>query len=213
MIKDDKLVGACLYGDTVDGSWYFKLLRDGRSVHDIRDQLMFGESNLGDAGHQGQNKAAAMPDDAEVCGCNGVSKGTICKAIKDKGLFTLDEVRKHTKASASCGSCTGLVEQILMFTAGGDYSATPKKKADLRLHRRQRTRTCAMRSASEHYLTHRRGVSRPRLAHAQRLRDLPPGDQLLPDLAPGPRRRRTIRRAASSTSAATPTSRRTAPIR
>jgi nitrite reductase (NADH) large subunit len=129
VIKDDKLIGACLYGDTVDGSYYFKLLRDGRSISDIRDRLIFGESNLGDAGHQGQNKAAAMADDAEVCGCNGVNKGTICKAIKEKGLFTLDEVRKHTKASASCGSCTGLVEQILMFTAGGDYSATPKTKA------------------------------------------------------------------------------------
>ncbi|WP_374408580.1 nitrite reductase large subunit NirB [Hydrogenophaga sp.] len=129
VIKDDKLVGACLYGDTVDGSWYFKLLREGRTVNDIRDKLMFGESNIGDVGHQGHNKAAAMKDSDEVCGCNGVTKGTICKAIKDKGLFTLDEVKKHTKASASCGSCTGLVEQILMFTAGGDYSATPKKKA------------------------------------------------------------------------------------
>jgi len=128
VIKDDKLVGACLYGDTVDGSWYFKLLREGRSVTDIRDRLMFGESSLGDAGHQGQNKAAAMADADEVCGCNGVTKGTICKAIKDKGLFTLDDVRKHTKASASCGSCTGLVEQIIMATAGGDYSTTPKKK-------------------------------------------------------------------------------------
>ena len=129
VIKDDKLIGACLYGDTVDGSWYFKLLRDGRSVADIRDKLMFGESNIGDVGHEGHNKAATMPDDAEVCGCNGVKKGAICKAIKDKGLFTLEEVKKHTKASASCGSCTGLVEQILMFTAGGDYSATPKTKA------------------------------------------------------------------------------------
>jgi len=129
VIKDDKLVGACLYGDTVDGSYYFKLLRDGRSVADIRDKLMFGESNIGDVGHEGHNKAAAMPDEAEVCGCNGVTKGSICKAIKEKGLFTLDEVRKHTKASASCGSCTGLVEQLLMFTAGGDYSATPKLKA------------------------------------------------------------------------------------
>ncbi len=129
VIKDDKLVGACLYGDTVDGSWYFKLLRDGRSVADLRDKLMFGESSIGDTGHEGHTKAASMPDEAEVCGCNGVSKGTICKAIKEKGLFTLDEVRKHTKASASCGSCTGLVEQILMFTAGGDYSATPKTKA------------------------------------------------------------------------------------
>lgn len=129
VIKDDKLVGACLYGDTVDGSWYFKLLREGRTVHDIRDKLMFGESNIGDVGHEGHSKAAAMSDSDEVCGCNGVNKGTICKAIKDKGLFTLDEVRKHTKASASCGSCTGLVEQLLMFTAGGDYSKAPTKKA------------------------------------------------------------------------------------
>jgi nitrite reductase (NADH) large subunit len=129
VIKDDKLIGACLYGDTVDGSWYFKLLRDGRKVADIRDRLMFGESNIGDVGHEGHSKAAAMADSDEVCGCNGVNKGTICKAIKDKGLFTLEEVRKHTKASASCGSCTGLVEQLLMFTAGGDYSKAPAKKA------------------------------------------------------------------------------------
>jgi nitrite reductase (NADH) large subunit len=129
VIRDDKLVGACLYGDTIDGAWYFKLLREGRSISDIRDKLMFGESNIGDAGHEGHNKAAAMADTDEVCGCNGVSKGAICKTIKEKGLFTLDEVRKHTKASASCGSCTGLVEQLLMFTAGGDYSKAPTKKA------------------------------------------------------------------------------------
>ncbi len=133
VIRDDKLVGACLYGDTADGSWYFKLIRDGRVVGDIRDKLMFGQhfssGNIGDVGHQGQHKAAALADTDEVCGCNGVTKGTICKTIKDKGLFTLDEVRRHTKASGSCGSCTGLVEQILMFTAGGDYSATPRLKA------------------------------------------------------------------------------------
>lgn len=129
VIKDDKLIGACLYGDTVDGSWYFKLLRDAKNIAEIRDSLMFGESNTGDVGHEGYTKAAAMPDNAEVCGCNGVCKGTIVKAIKEKGLFTLEDVRKHTKASASCGSCTGLVEQLIMFTAGGDYSAAPKAKA------------------------------------------------------------------------------------
>jgi nitrite reductase (NADH) large subunit len=129
VIQGDRLIGACLYGDTVDGSWYFKLLREGRSINDIRDRLMFGESNIGDVGHEGNTKAASMADSDEVCGCNGVNKGVICKAIKDKGLFTLEEVRKHTKASASCGSCTGLVEQLLMFTAGGDYSKAPAKKA------------------------------------------------------------------------------------
>ena len=129
VIQGNRLVGACLYGDTADGAWYFKLLREGRHIGDLRDRLMFGESNLGDTGHQGHQQAAAMADSDEVCGCNGVTKGAICQAIRDKGLFTLEEVRKHTKASASCGSCTGLVEQLLMFTAGGDYSAAPKKKA------------------------------------------------------------------------------------
>jgi nitrite reductase (NADH) large subunit len=129
VLKDDKLIGACLYGDTVDGAWYFKLLRDGKPLHEIRDRLMFGENNLGDTGHQGQNKAATMADDAEVCGCNGVSKGQIIKAIKEQGLFTLDDVRKCTKASGGCGSCTGLVEQILMSTLGSDYSVAPKVKA------------------------------------------------------------------------------------
>jgi len=43
VIQGDKLVGACLYGDTVDGNWYVRLLREGRSVAAIRDQLMFGE--------------------------------------------------------------------------------------------------------------------------------------------------------------------------
>jgi nitrite reductase (NADH) large subunit len=128
VIKNDKLVGGVMVGDTVDGTWYFKLLREGTNIAALRDRLMFGESNLGDTGHQGQNKAASMSNDQEVCGCNGVCKGKIVGAIKEKGLFTLDEVRKHTKASSSCGSCTGLVEQILMTVLGSDYSASPKAK-------------------------------------------------------------------------------------
>ncbi len=129
VIQDEKLVGACLYGDTADGGWYFKLLKDGRKIDDLRDQLMFGESAIGDAGHSGHNRAISMQDSDEVCGCNGVCKGTIVKAITGSGLFTLDEVKKHTKASSSCGSCTGLVEQILMNTLGSSFQQTPKTKA------------------------------------------------------------------------------------
>ncbi|MDD5035638.1 MAG: (2Fe-2S)-binding protein, partial [Methylococcaceae bacterium] len=89
----------------------------------------FGQSQLGEVGHGAENKAAKLPDSAEVCGCNGVCKGDVVKAIIDKKLFTLEEVRAHTKASSSCGSCTGLVEQILASTLGGDYSTAPSKKA------------------------------------------------------------------------------------
>ena len=123
VIKNNRIVGSVLYGDTADGTWYFQLMKDQQDIHEIRDHLMFGQNHLGDAGHKGENKAAAMADTAEVCGCNGVCKGTIVKAIKEKGLFTVDEVKKHTKAASSCGSCTGLVEQILASTVGGAYQA------------------------------------------------------------------------------------------
>ena len=130
VLKDDKLAGAVMVGDTADGAWYFQLVREGKDVSEMRDHLMFGQSftqsQLGDAGHQGQSQAALLPDSAEICGCNGVCKGTIVKTIREKGLFTLEEVKKHTKASSSCGSCTGLVEQILASTVGGAYQSTDK---------------------------------------------------------------------------------------
>ncbi|MFZ3018138.1 MAG: nitrite reductase large subunit NirB [Gallionella sp.] len=127
VVKNDILVGAVLYGDTADGAWYFQLVKDGQNIREIRDHLMFGQSHIGDVGHAGQSKAAGMPDEAEVCGCNGVCKGDIVNAIKTHGLFTLDDVRKHTKASSSCGSCTGLVEQILASTVGGAYTPSQSK--------------------------------------------------------------------------------------
>jgi nitrite reductase [NAD(P)H] large subunit len=128
VVKDDKIRGAVLYGDTVDGAWYFQLLREGTPIADFRESLLFGQAHLGDSGLAGAAGVTALPDNAEICGCNGVCKGDIVKAITAKSLFTLDDVRAHTKASSSCGSCTGLVEQLLANTLGGDYSETPAKK-------------------------------------------------------------------------------------
>ena len=129
VLRDNKLRGAVMYGDTMDGPWYFQMLRDGTDISEMREHILFGQAHLGDAGHGGASSVATMPDSAEVCGCNGVCKGTIVNAIVEKKLFTLAEVRAHTKASASCGSCTGLVESILANTLGGDYSAKPSKQA------------------------------------------------------------------------------------
>ena len=98
---------------------------------------MFGEQHLGDTGHAGNSRAAAMADSAEVCGCNGVKQGNDLKAIREQGLFTLDEVRKRTKASGSCGSCTGLVEQILMFDRRRRLHGGAEAEGGVRLHRRQ----------------------------------------------------------------------------
>jgi len=130
VIRDNQVKGAVLYGDTLDGTWYFQLMRDGTDISGFRKSILFGQHDLGDAGHGDQKtRVMALDDSAEICGCNGVCKGDIVKAISAKGLFTLEEVRAHTKASSSCGSCTGLVEALLAGTVGDGYDATPKKKA------------------------------------------------------------------------------------
>ncbi len=126
VVRDDRVVGAVLYGDTADGNWYFDLLKRGESVADIRDALIFGQA-FASGGGQADPKAAvaALSDDAEICGCNGVSKGRVLACI-DGGAHSLDAVRGGCKASVSCGSCTGIVESLLALRLGSEVEAGPK---------------------------------------------------------------------------------------
>ncbi len=122
VVKEDRIVGAVLYGDTADGGWYFDLLKKGEDVSDIRDLLIFGQAYASGGGQADPRMAvAALSDDVEICGCNGVSKGKVVACIEG-GAGTLDAVRATCKASASCGSCTGLVETLLTLTLGDDYA-------------------------------------------------------------------------------------------
>ncbi len=122
VVKDDRIVGTVLYGDTSDGGWYFDLLKRREDISGLRDMLIFGQA-YASGGARADPKAAvaALSDDAEICGCNGVSKGQVVACI-GAGNATLDAVRATCKASASCGSCTGLVETLLAVTLGDEYS-------------------------------------------------------------------------------------------
>lgn len=121
ILKDDKVIGAVLYGEVADGAWYNELLKSGENVEEMRETLIFGQAYQGGAAADPLAALANLPDDAEICGCNGISKGQIMTAIKDKGLTTLAEVRAVTKASASCGTCTGLVEGVMGLALGEDF--------------------------------------------------------------------------------------------
>ena len=124
VIEGGKVAGAVLFGDAADGAWYFDLMRSGQDVSDIRETLVFGQAvTEGLRGLDPSAAVAAMADSAEICGCNGVCKGQITAAIAAQGLTTLDEVRAVTKASASCGSCTPLVEQVLRAELGDGFKA------------------------------------------------------------------------------------------
>jgi nitrite reductase (NADH) large subunit len=117
VIEQDRLVGAVMYGDTADGSWFFGLIKDRTDIAPFRDTLIFGPAFQGGGQTDPLAAVAALPLDAEICGCNGVCKGTILNAI-DGGAASLADIRATTKASASCGTCTGLVEQVLASTLG-----------------------------------------------------------------------------------------------
>ncbi|MEW6122263.1 MAG: nitrite reductase large subunit NirB [Pseudomonadota bacterium] len=128
ILRDDRLVGAVLYGDTSDGAWYFDLIKTGADVSTIRDTLIYGQAfQGGGAALDPVAAVAALSDEAEICGCNGVCKGAIVAAIQAKGLSTLDDVRAVTKASASCGQCTSKVEAVLAATLGASYAAARRK--------------------------------------------------------------------------------------
>jgi nitrite reductase (NADH) large subunit len=121
VIKDSRIIGAVMYGDTADGPWFFDLLRRREDVAPLRETLIFGQSYAGGAPLDPMAAVAALPDDAEICGCNGICKSKIVEAISARRLTSLDEVRAHTKASSSCGSCTGLVEKLLVLNLGDSY--------------------------------------------------------------------------------------------
>jgi nitrite reductase (NADH) large subunit len=122
VLRDNRIIGTVLYGETADGAWFNDLKKREVDITEMRDTLIFGQAYQGGAPLDPMAAVAALPDDAEICGCNGVCKGKITGFIKEKGLNTLDDVRAHTKASASCGSCTGLVEQLMTLTLGNAYN-------------------------------------------------------------------------------------------
>lgn len=118
IVEDGKLVGAVLFGDTKDGTRLLSLIKKAADVEEYLNANVSEQS--------GASLVAEMPDDELICGCNGVSKGTIVDAINTKGLKSLEEVKGCTNASRSCGTCKSLVSDLLEYTLGDDYSENQK---------------------------------------------------------------------------------------
>jgi len=126
VIENDTLIGAVLYGDTDDGNWFFGLIKDTTDISEMRDTLIFGPAYQGGSSLDPLAAVAALPDDAEICGCNGISKGQIVAAIQ-AGAHTLDTVKANSKAASSCGSCAGLVADLLGVTLGDTFKMPEKE--------------------------------------------------------------------------------------
>jgi nitrite reductase (NADH) large subunit len=114
-----KLAGAVLFGDTKDGNRLLSLIKKGADVEEYIAAAQSDES--------GVSEVALMPDDEIICGCNGVTKGTIVDAIKSQGLRSVEQVKGCTNASRSCGTCKSLVSDLLVCTLGEEYSEDQKE--------------------------------------------------------------------------------------
>ena len=128
VVRDDHIEGVVLYGDVDSSAWYLDLMRTREGIADIRGGLLLGQAACAALSGVKPPSTGDLADSHQICGCNGVSKGTIVRAIAQHGLDSVDGVRTHTKASASCGSCTGLVEQILAHSLGDSFAGATHAK-------------------------------------------------------------------------------------
>src|SRR5579872_5587822 len=107
-LKSGKLAGVILVGDTGDSHRYMDWLRSEKDLVPLRRQLLF-PAPTEDTGID----IAQMADSETVCGCMGVTKGTIIQVIHERGVNTLAQLKECTRASTGCGSCSGLCQSLL----------------------------------------------------------------------------------------------------
>ncbi|MFB9375832.1 nitrite reductase large subunit NirB [Kineococcus gynurae] len=116
VIREGRLVGATLLGDVRKTAFLSQAFDQGLPLPEERMSLLF------DLGSPGEDASVAeLSDDAQVCNCNGVSKGDICGAVA-AGATSTGAVMNATRAGKGCGSCKTLVEQITEWAAGGSLT-------------------------------------------------------------------------------------------
>ncbi|QXG75974.1 nitrite reductase large subunit NirB [Modestobacter sp. L9-4] len=119
VVRDDKLIGATLLGDTRKVAYLTQAFDRGTPLPEQRIKLLVDLSD-GDA----EVGVAELPHDSQVCNCNGVTKGAICEAVAG-GCGSVGSVMDKTRAGKGCGSCKGLVKQIVEWAADGDVVEDP----------------------------------------------------------------------------------------
>ena len=123
VFEDSKMVGAVLFGDTSDRTRLLEMILKKQDVSDMEKVTLFQTLN------GGGNSVASMTHSEIICNCNGVQKGAIIEAVLNNGLTTVDEVKKCTKASGSCGGCKSLVSDLLSHIQSDEFDEVIEQKS------------------------------------------------------------------------------------
>jgi nitrite reductase (NADH) large subunit len=125
VLRGNQIVGAVLFGDSSDGNRLFSLIKKQSDISDTAKIALLQPTGQG----TGESLVGSMTDDEILCGCNGVSKGTIIQAIQAQGCHSVDEIKACTSASRSCGGCKPLVAELLQHTLGYGFDSSVQKEA------------------------------------------------------------------------------------
>jgi nitrite reductase (NADH) large subunit len=119
-IRDNKLVGAVLFGDSTDGLFYFDLIKNETDISDIRKTLLFGDIGI-DAASAGSLGVEKMANDEQVCGCLGVTKGDIVASVAS-GCDSFAAMQEQTGCATGCGGCSSVAKQVFGFVSGAQLT-------------------------------------------------------------------------------------------
>ncbi|MCS7461519.1 nitrite reductase large subunit NirB [Paenibacillus doosanensis] len=126
LLQEGRIVGGILFGDVAHAQKLTKWVRTNAVLDEEIHGELFGGG--GCCGKENSMLSVASMDDSEiVCGCNGVTKGTIVSCIQS-GCTTIDAIKMSTGATRSCGGCKPVVEQILKYVLGENYDGAAVKK-------------------------------------------------------------------------------------
>jgi nitrite reductase (NADH) large subunit len=119
VVRDGRLGGAILLGDAGAAPMLLQAFDRGTALPENRAELLFqlaaAESAAG---------VAELADSAQICNCNGVSKGELVKAVH-AGHCTLRSLCDATRAGLGCGACKPQVQQVLELAAGDAVREDP----------------------------------------------------------------------------------------
>jgi len=125
LIRDNQIVGIVLYGDTKDSTRLFRMLSNKDDISGMTSTSILEAPG----GAAAETSVAAIPDTEIICGCNGVTKGSIVEAINTQGLTTVEQVGGCTNAGRSCGRCKPQIADILAYTLGDQFDSSNTKQA------------------------------------------------------------------------------------
>ncbi|MEL6193038.1 MAG: nitrite reductase large subunit NirB [Bacteroidota bacterium] len=109
-VDGKKLLGGVLVGEAEDYNMLLQIAKNGLALPPKPEDLILGARG---GGEEGGNSVMDLPDEAVICSCENVTKGSICSAITSGSCHDLKGVAKLTKANTGCGGCKPMVKDLI----------------------------------------------------------------------------------------------------